>query len=78
MKDALSVADLEVACAADGYEALALVMKSRPALILCDLKMPGLDGFSLMSRLRELDGIADTPVIILSGTRDAWTGVPAG
>ena len=38
--------------ARDGEEALHLVLEVQPALILCDLRMPRLDGFGFLKRLR--------------------------
>ena len=42
----------EVRCAPDGKEALALLQEFRPALILMDMQMPGIDGFELTRRLK--------------------------
>jgi len=55
--DALSMA-LEdaghtVVAAADGTTGLALIRSKRPDLVVSDVNMPGLDGFSLCRRLRE-------------------------
>jgi PAS domain S-box-containing protein len=53
--------------ASDGAEALALVSRTPPDLILQDLLLPDMDGFELVSRLRgmrELDGV---PIIAFSG-----------
>jgi CheY-like chemotaxis protein len=38
--------------AADGREALEMLATARPHLILCDLRMPDLDGFTLAERIR--------------------------
>ena len=42
-----------VRVANDGYAALAIVSAWIPDLILADLRMPGMDGFTLLSRLRD-------------------------
>jgi len=69
--------------ARDGREALARVEREaaepggrkRPALLLCDVKMPGLDGLGLLEKLRER---ADPPdVIMISGHGDIATAVDA-
>jgi PAS domain S-box-containing protein len=52
--------------AGDGAEALARVDEARPAVILLDLTMPVMDGFSFLLRLRALPGCADIPVVVLS------------
>ncbi len=51
--------------ATNGAEAL-LMLKPVPDLILLDLTMPVMDGFSFLHRLRETAGCADIPVIVLS------------
>jgi len=51
--------------AANGKEALELVLKDKPALAVLDIEMPEMGGLSLIERLREL-GIA-MPVLVLSG-----------
>lgn len=45
-----------------------------PCCILCDVKMPELDGLELQSRLAELD---DTPVLLMSGASGAREAVSA-
>ena len=52
--------------AANGAEALARVVESRPQVILLDLTMPVMDGFTFLHRLRELPGCADIAVVVLS------------
>jgi CheY-like chemotaxis protein len=41
-----------VSDAADGEKALAAIEKEPPALVLTDLKMPGLSGLELLARIR--------------------------
>jgi CheY-like chemotaxis protein len=50
----------EVASAQNGEEGVRLVQELRPDAVLCDLRMPYLDGYGLLERVRaqrELDGI---------------------
>jgi len=58
-----------VACATDGPGALECVAKSRPDLLLTDLRMPGLTGLEVASELRIR--FPQIPVIILSAYDDA-------
>ncbi len=51
--------------AANGADALTR-LRPAPDLILLDLTMPVMDGFSFLHRLRETAGCADVPVIVLS------------
>lgn len=53
--------------AADGHEALLLLERTRPDLILCDIAMPQLDGREVLARLRETRAdLADVPFLFLS------------
>ena len=48
----LERAQAEVATAASAEEALDAVKSQRPDVLLCDLHMPGIDGFELIHRVR--------------------------
>src|ERR1700688_2095653 len=52
--------------AADGAEALALVRKERPDLVICDILMPTMDGYEFVRQLRADPKIAHTEVIFYS------------
>ena len=52
--------------ASNGLEALDQVAHAVPKLILLDLTMPVMDGFSFLRTLRERPGCADVPVVVLS------------
>ena len=56
----------EIIAAADGTEGLELVARARPDVILLDLMMPGMDGFTFMERLRRDPEAARIPVIVLT------------
>ena len=47
----------------DGNEALRRFYADKPDLVILDVQMPGLDGFSVLERIREL---SDVPVIMLT------------
>ncbi len=66
----LSIADLgyEVAAAADGREALELCASFEPSIVLTDIKMPGMDGIELLSRIKAVN--PDIEVIMISGHGD--------
>ncbi len=57
-----------VISARNGQEALELLQKERPALIITDILMPKLDGFALVQRLRTDPKTRNIPVIFLSAT----------
>jgi signal transduction histidine kinase len=56
----------QVSVAADGVEALAMVRRERPDVVVADVMMPRLDGFGLIARLRADRELADTPVVLVS------------
>jgi DNA-binding response OmpR family regulator len=56
-----------VATAANGPAALAEFIERRPDAVLLDVLMPGMDGYELCRRLRDL---ADVPVIMVSALRN--------
>jgi len=62
----ISQAGYQVALAVDGSEALAVAAKVRPALILLDIILPGMDGFEVLRNLKADPRFKDTPVILLS------------
>lgn len=55
-----------VLLAADGNTAFALARGVRPALIIADVMMPGMDGVALLRTLRSERSTADIPVVLLS------------
>jgi CheY-like chemotaxis protein len=57
-----------VVTATNGEEALEIIHKEHPALIITDILMPKMDGFSLVHRLRLDPATRDIPVIFLSAT----------
>jgi DNA-binding NarL/FixJ family response regulator len=52
--------------AADGESALTEVERLRPALVLLDIQLPGLDGFEVAGRLADRP---DPPAVVLTSTR---------
>jgi DNA-binding response OmpR family regulator len=57
--------------ARDGQTALSLARTARPDLMLVDLMMPVMDGWTLIRRLRDENVAADVPVVVFSADRDA-------
>jgi CheY-like chemotaxis protein len=56
-----------VMAARSGYEALELAVLDPPHLVLCDLRMPGMDGFAVLDGLRALLPDRTTRVVAVSG-----------
>jgi len=51
--------------AANGSEGLSIFEEQQPDLVICDLRMPGMDGLHLLNRIMETTD--ETPVIVVSG-----------
>ena len=51
----------------DGFEALSVLRKTRPDLILMDVMMPNMDGMETTRRLKAISQFAKTPVIMVTG-----------
>ena len=60
----------ETAVAANGVEALDFMTRFAPAVIITDLKMPVMDGFELLNRLRESGNFPPTIVLTAFGSLD--------
>jgi two-component system, cell cycle response regulator DivK len=52
--------------AQDAYEALQVVQSHRPDLILMDINMPEIDGYTLTTRLKGMPGLSSVPIIALT------------
>ena len=62
----LEVKGYRVVEGVNGEEGLAVAMREHPDLILMDLKMPVLDGFTATRMLRELEDLGDVPVVAIT------------
>ncbi len=56
----------EVVQAFNGTEGFAKAKQEEPALIVLDVMMPEVDGYTVAQRIRQCDEIADTPIIMLT------------
>ncbi|HEY3495972.1 MAG TPA: response regulator, partial [Polyangiaceae bacterium] len=65
----LKKAGFSVTTAADGADAIQKVELSTPDLILSDTRLPRLDGYELVRRLKERPDYATIPVVFLTGQR---------
>jgi CheY-like chemotaxis protein len=60
-------AHYRVATAANGFEAYELACRLRPDVILLDLVMPTLDGYTVVRKLRHNPETARTPIVFVTG-----------
>jgi signal transduction histidine kinase/DNA-binding response OmpR family regulator len=61
-----------------GEEALDLVRARRPAAVVLDLDLPGIDGLEVLARIKGDERTRDVPVILVSGGEDHELRVAAG
>lgn len=57
--------------AANGEEAVELVQRSEPGLILMDLSMPVMDGYEATRRIKALPMLGGVPVVAVSASSDS-------
>lgn len=71
---------LRVTCVPSGNQAWRAFSENRPDVVLSDIEMPDGDGFSLVRRIRALDGESGglTPAISVSGTAEWQRAVMEG
>jgi response regulator RpfG family c-di-GMP phosphodiesterase len=56
--------------ARSGEEAMKALLRQQFALVLLDVRMPGMDGFETAANIKRLDQTKDVPIIFLTGTDD--------
>jgi threonine synthase len=59
-------ANYQIFEASNGRTGLDLIRRERPDLVLLDLMMPEMDGFTVLSRMKEEEETADIPVIVIT------------
>src|SRR5881409_3496155 len=52
--------------AGNGEEGLTLARRERPDLIVCDIQLPGMDGFSVAAQLKADSALGGTPLIAVT------------
>ncbi len=65
--------EYDVVVVSCGEDALRVWADVLPDCVLLDVRMPGMDGFTVCQRIRELPGGADVPIIFLTALRDVAT-----
>jgi DNA-binding NtrC family response regulator len=75
LSEALTREDHEVVAFADAVEALSEIKTQRMDVVLCDLKMPRMDGLTLIREVRSAG--VDTPVIMMTAFATVATAVEA-
>lgn len=81
LTDALDGAGMTVMVALDGASAMRIVDQITPDIVLLDAVMPGMDGFETCRRLKRDAGLANVPIIFMTGlaeTEHIVRGLEAG
>lgn len=66
LRDILDLEGYEVKVASNGMDGIELFNIEQPDLVLCDIKMPKMDGFDVLKTIRDLPGGLTTAFIFLS------------
>ena len=75
LKEVLEYESHEIDTAVDGPEGIEMFAKGKYELVLCDIKMPGMDGIEVLEKLIEIPGNA--PIVMISGHGSIDTAVEA-
>jgi len=62
---------MEVAMARDGFDALDQLAASRPDAMLVDIEMPRMDGYELISQVRQEAAYRDIPILVITSRAGA-------
>jgi CheY-like chemotaxis protein len=79
--DVLDMSGYEVISAPDGAQGVQAAREHQPDVIVCDVRMPGLDGFGVLRTLRQDPATAAIPLIFLTARAelaDRRAGIEAG
>lgn len=71
---ALEHAGYEVALALSGEEAISFIERRTPSLIVLDLTMPGMDGWTVAQLIRKHKPTAHIPILVITGLMDNAEG----
>jgi two-component system cell cycle response regulator len=71
LKMRLEMEGFEVRTAGDGAEAMAMIKKERPDLLLCDLMMPVMDGYQVVEAIKTDPKLRTIPVLVLSALKES-------
>lgn len=70
--DILTGQGYKIDTAANGVEALGKVCRSRPDLMVVDISMPRMNGFTFCEAIRNNPDTCDIPIILLTGLRSQF------
>jgi excisionase family DNA binding protein len=72
--------EVTIYTAPNGYEGMVMVGETSPRLLVCDLRLPGVNGFQIVRSLCEMERYKDLAIVVVSGLPgrevEAHGGVP--
>jgi DNA-binding response OmpR family regulator len=74
LQNSLSNAGFAVLVAADGASGIELAKNAAPDLVLCDIDMPGLNGFETLHALKADERTKGLPFVFITGSSEAMAG----
>jgi two-component system, NtrC family, C4-dicarboxylate transport response regulator DctD len=74
-RQTLELADLEVVSEGTAEDGLVWLSREWPGIVVCDIRLPGMDGIGLLHAVKEID--CDLPVILITGHGDISIAVNA-
>ena len=74
-RQTLELADLEVICLESAEEALPLISSELQGMVVCDIRLPKMDGLQFLLEAQKID--KDLPIILITGHGDVSTAVQA-
>ncbi len=69
--------EYQVVCVSDGEAALSQATRSAPDVVLADMDLPRVDGYTLAARFKQIPSLAQTPVILMLSRDDVFDVVRA-
>jgi signal transduction histidine kinase len=74
----LEAEGFDVLEASDGMAGIDLAISTHPDLILCDIQLPGIDGYETATRLRSYRGLDACPIVVLTSRGDRGLSLSLG
>jgi len=78
VRNVLEARGFDVLEASDGIAGIDLAISAHPDLILCDIEMPGIDGYETATRLRSYRGLDACPIVVLTSHGDRGLSLSIG
>src|SRR3954462_10367044 len=78
VRNVLEARGFDVLEASDGIAGIDLAISAHPDLILCDIQLPGIDGYETATRLRSYKGLDGCPIVVLTSHGDRGLSLSVG